>query len=84
LLVDVIDDGPGIPDDVRAAVFEPFFTTKDKGTGLGLTTAREAAASIGGELTLLPSRRGAHFRLTLRRARDSETMPTVHDSEVPR
>jgi signal transduction histidine kinase len=40
--VDVVDDGPGIPEQLRARVMEPFFTTKDagRGTGLGLDTAR--------------------------------------------
>jgi signal transduction histidine kinase len=40
--VDIADDGPGIPEDVRRRVLEPFFTTKEvgRGTGLGLDTAR--------------------------------------------
>ncbi|MFT3691860.1 MAG: ATP-binding protein [Kofleriaceae bacterium] len=50
--VRVIDDGPGVPEDVLPRIFEPFFTTKPKGegTGLGLGIARQIVAKHGGEM----------------------------------
>jgi signal transduction histidine kinase len=36
IAVTIGDDGPGIPDEVRARIFEPFFSTKAKGEGCGL------------------------------------------------
>ncbi len=39
--LDVIDDGPGVPLELRQHLFEPFFTTEARGTGLGLYLARE-------------------------------------------
>lgn len=63
--VRVTDAGPGVPEELRDRVFEPFFTTKPKGTGIGLTTAREAARDLGGDLVLEDSDRGACFAVLL-------------------
>jgi signal transduction histidine kinase len=54
-LVQIGDDGPGIPEDARDHIFDSFYTTKDvgKGTGLGLATARRIVVDRhGGALTV--------------------------------
>jgi signal transduction histidine kinase len=48
--IDVVDDGPGIPDDVRASIFDPFYTTKRHGTGLGLAVTRSIIDAHGGTI----------------------------------
>lgn len=68
VVVDVADDGPGIPEELRERIFEPFFTARadGSGTGLGLTLSREIVADHGGELRLLHRRTpGATFRVVL-------------------
>ena len=50
--IEVRDNGPGIPPDIRDRVFDPFFTTKARGGGLGLPIARRTAELHGGSLTL--------------------------------
>jgi signal transduction histidine kinase len=57
--VNVIDNGPGVPEKVRERLFEPFVSEgKQKGTGLGLTLARCIALEHGGDVVLLRSRPG--------------------------
>ncbi|MBP6840059.1 MAG: hybrid sensor histidine kinase/response regulator [Kofleriaceae bacterium] len=51
--IEVSDDGPGVPADVRPRIFEAFFTTKHEGgTGLGLAICRQIATDAGGSLEL--------------------------------
>ncbi|MEM6646543.1 MAG: ATP-binding protein [Bacteroidota bacterium] len=52
VLLQVSDNGPGIPADLRERIFVPFFTTKAEGSGIGLSLARQIMRLHGGRLTL--------------------------------
>jgi signal transduction histidine kinase len=68
LLVEIADDGPGVPEDARPHVFEPFFTTKDvgEGTGLGLDIARRiVAGNHKGDIRLLSRPGDTRFQVRL-------------------
>lgn len=66
-VLEIADDGPGIPHHLTSRIFEPFFTTKPigEGTGLGLSISLGIAEAHGGSLTLIPADRGACFALRL-------------------
>ena len=61
IVLEVIDNGIGIPEDLRERIFEPFFTTRETGTGLGLAIVRQIVHSHGGTISL----RDAHPQTTL-------------------
>jgi signal transduction histidine kinase len=67
LLIDVTDDGPGIPEHARERLFQPFSgSAREGGTGLGLVISREIVNAHGGELSLAEtSDQGTTFRIEL-------------------
>jgi signal transduction histidine kinase len=65
-VIQVSDNGPGIPEHLAAKVFQPFFTTKEEGTGLGLSIVERIIAEHGGRIRLEPKEgMGATFVITL-------------------
>ncbi len=69
VLVEIEDDGPGIPAKVRPHLFKPFFTTKREGNGLGLAISARIVAEHGGHIGYrCPPRGGTVFAVTLQRA----------------
>jgi two-component system nitrogen regulation sensor histidine kinase NtrY len=62
--IEVSDNGPGVPEALRQDVFLPFFTTKAKGTGVGLSLARQVVLAHRGSIGLGESESGgALFRI---------------------
>ena len=71
LLLDCVDQGPGVAPADAARIFEPFYQGQRqppgarRGNGIGLSIVHEYVAAHGGVLKLQPSQRGAHFRIEL-------------------
>jgi signal transduction histidine kinase len=78
VVIEVEDDGPGIPAEVRARIFEVFYSSRGGGTGLGLPIARQIVERHGGTIEVdSVEGRGTTFRIRLprhhRRAIESPT-----------
>jgi PAS domain S-box-containing protein len=72
VLISVIDEGPGIPEDVQPHIFKPFFSTKTgartSGMGLGLSICHDLATHLGGTITFTTEPgQGTEFRVELPR-----------------
>jgi signal transduction histidine kinase len=64
-ILEVRDNGPGVPPDRRAEIFKPYVTMQAKGTGLGLAVVQQIVLAHGWEIQCLPNEpKGAVFRLT--------------------
>jgi len=67
VVVEIRDNGPGIPDEIRPFIFDPFFTTKDvgQGTGLGLNTAQIIVRKHGGDIQVASKPGDTRFQVWL-------------------
>jgi two-component system NtrC family sensor kinase len=75
-LLEIADNGPGIPESIRSRVFDPFFTTKPAGAGngIGLGLSRGIIEAHGGTLTLAPAD-GSGARFLIRLPSDKASAP---------
>lgn len=85
-IVDVIDNGRGLPSENRHRILEPYMTMREKGTGLGLAIVKKIIEEHGGQLELhdapadFDRGRGAMIRIILPRA-DTSAIETESDKE---
>lgn len=68
-IVHVKDNGPGVPDNIKASLFELFTTGAASRTGMGLAYVREVAKWHGGNVTLNKASSGAHFEFSIPRGK---------------
>lgn len=65
VLIEVADDGPGVPSELAARIFDPLVTGRSGGSGLGLALARRIVAAHGGSIALVGSNVGACFHVRI-------------------
>ena len=83
VVVEVRDNGPGIPEGLRERIFEPFFSTQGENvSGLGLSIARGTVEDHGGTLDAIPGEDGACFRVVFPRLADGSVQAGGHISQA--
>jgi signal transduction histidine kinase len=82
ILVEIEDNGPGIPDDHLAHLFDSFFSTKEGGLGIGLSICRSIVEAHGGRIACVNLPVGARFSFTLPAAERDQPGPTTAGQPV--
>jgi PAS domain S-box-containing protein len=86
VMIEVEDDGPGIPESLRAKIWDPFWTTKDEGqgTGLGLAVVHSIVEDHGGSISLETAKAsGARFVIRLPIAKADRPVPSSGHATRP-
>jgi signal transduction histidine kinase len=86
IVVEIMDDGPGVPEDLRDRIFSPFFTTKPRGSGLGLAIVRKIVDAHDGRITVSAlATGGTRFRVALpvTGLPDRTKLPPAQDAGAP-
>lgn len=79
-MIEIVDTGPGIPEDVRQRMFNPFFTTRAEGTGLGLAIVHRIVDAHGGRLDVESGESGTSIRVSLPVIFQGERMETSEEN----
>jgi two-component system nitrogen regulation sensor histidine kinase NtrY len=90
IVIDVVDNGIGLPKENRSRLLEPYVTTREKGTGLGLAIVGRILEDHGGGIELsdaaekIPGQRGAWMRLRFAAESANSTDPKTESKPAPR
>jgi two-component system nitrogen regulation sensor histidine kinase NtrY len=90
IVIDVVDNGIGLPKENRSRLLEPYVTTREKGTGLGLAIVGRIVEEHGGSIELrdaadrIPGQRGAWVRLRFAAGGLPEDRPESNETERPK
>jgi len=82
IVIDIVDNGVGLPKENRSRLLEPYVTTREKGTGLGLAIVGRIIEEHGGHIALhdaadkIPGQRGAWIRLRFSASGEAEQSET--------
>lgn len=72
LQIEVMDDGPGLPDDLAGDIFDPFVSGRENGTGLGLALVSKIVSDHGGWISVTSAPGRTVFRMSLPRAQEKD------------
>ncbi len=82
LQIEVIDDGPGLPEAIRSDVFDPFVSGRENGTGLGLALVSKIISDHGGWISVNSVPGKTVFRISLPRADKAQLEHVASEQEI--